>query len=100
MRALGDCTPKEKAEFIARLRKGGDARFMFIRKARQVSPSQSSQVDRLKLPGVMLVGKTRRYYPNTDLAAHVLGFVGVDNKASAGSNVLRHDDPRAGPDGC
>ncbi|HYN09515.1 MAG TPA: penicillin-binding protein [Vicinamibacterales bacterium] len=82
--ALGDCTAKEKAEFIGRLRKGGDGRFMFIRKARQVSPSQSSQVGRLNLPGVMLVGNTRRYYPNTDLAAHVLGFVGDDNTGLGG----------------
>ncbi len=82
--ALGDCTAKEKSEFITRLTKDDDARFMWIRKARQVSPSQADDVGRLDLPGVMLLGNTRRYYPNVDLAAHVLGFVGEDNTGLGG----------------
>jgi cell division protein FtsI (penicillin-binding protein 3) len=82
--ALGDCTAKEKAEFIARLSKGGDQKFRYLRKSRQVSPNQTLEVARLNLPGVVLLGDTRRYYPNTDLAAHVLGFVGDDNTGLGG----------------
>jgi cell division protein FtsI (penicillin-binding protein 3) len=82
--ALGDCTAREQAEFVARLRKDSDAQFMYLRKSRQVSPNQSIDVGRLNLPGVILVGDSRRYYPNKELAAHVLGFVGDDNKGLGG----------------
>jgi cell division protein FtsI (penicillin-binding protein 3) len=82
--ALGDCTAKEQAEFVTRLRKDSDAQFMYLRKSRQVSPGQAIDVGRLNLPGVILVGETRRYYPNKELAAHVLGFVGEENKGLGG----------------
>ena len=82
--ALGDCTAKEHAEFVTRLRKDSDAQFMYLRKSRQVSPGQAIDVGRLNLPGVILVGETRRYYPNKELAAHVLGFVGEENKGLGG----------------
>ena len=82
--ALGDCTAKEKAEFVARLRKDRDSEFMYLRKSRQVSPNQAIDVGLLNLPGVLLVGNTRRYYPNKELAAHILGFVGEDNTGLGG----------------
>ena len=81
--ALGDCTPKERAEFLAKLART-DHRFFFIRKARQVSPNQTDQIARLNLPGVVLLDDTRRYYPNFDLASHVLGFVGDENLGLGG----------------
>jgi cell division protein FtsI (penicillin-binding protein 3) len=82
--ALGDCGAKEQAEFVAKLRKDRDAEFMYLRKSRQVSPSQAIDVARLNLPGVVLMDATRRYYPNKELAAHVLGFVGEDNTGLGG----------------
>ena len=81
--ALGDCTAREKAEFVARLAKS-DQRFLYVRKARQVSPNQSAQLARLNLPGVVLLEDTRRYYPNLELGAHVLGFVGDENTGLGG----------------
>ena len=47
---------------------------------------------------------TRRYYPKLDLAAHVLGFVGDDNAASAASkpvstrSIRGRERPRARPE--
>ena len=46
---------------------------------RQVSPDAARRVADLKLDGVGLMKESRRYYPNKDLAAHVLGYVGIDN---------------------
>ena len=41
-----------------------------------------------KMPGVRLEKKPRRYYPNKELAASVLGFVDVDSKGIAGLESL------------
>ena len=56
--------------------------FAFL--ARQVSAEEARRVKELDLPGVAFYKESRRYYPKKDLAAHVLGYVGVDNVGLAG----------------
>lgn len=46
--------------------------------ARRISPEQSSSVQNADLEGVFLVKEPKRFYPNGELAAHLLGFVGLD----------------------
>jgi cell division protein FtsI (penicillin-binding protein 3) len=60
---------------VSRLRLNGLSVFL----ARQVSPEAARRVQALDLPGVMLYKESRRYYPKMQLAAHVLGYVGLDN---------------------
>ena len=38
----------------------------------------------LELPGIAFLKESRRYYPKKELAAHVLGYVGLDNAGLAG----------------
>lgn len=78
--ALANCT----AETRAALRRSLGRRAAFAYLDRQVSPDQAARVEALKLPGVRVIPEPRRYYPKLDLAAHVLGFVGVDNEGLAG----------------
>jgi cell division protein FtsI (penicillin-binding protein 3) len=78
--ALGDCTLAKRASLLKSLTKDGSFAFL----SRQVSPEQASRIDALKLDGVRIMPEPRRYYPKVELAAHVLGFVGVDNIGLAG----------------
>jgi len=80
--ALGDCTDKDRTELAKRL--GGEGRFIYIRRSRDVSPEQVARVEALDLPGVVLSPATRRYYPRYELGAHVIGFVGLENDGQAG----------------
>lgn len=52
--------------------------------ARQVSPEEARRVKELDIPGVLFYKESRRYYPKKELAAHVLGYVGLDNVGLAG----------------
>ncbi len=81
--ALADCTAAERKKLVADL-SARDTLYTVIRNSRSVSPEQVKRVAALKLPGVVLQSDTRRYYPRLDLAAHVLGFVDIDNKGQAG----------------
>jgi cell division protein FtsI (penicillin-binding protein 3) len=51
---------------------------------RQVRPQEAEAVARLGLKGVYTVQEGRRFYPHHSLAAHVLGFVGVDSQGLEG----------------
>src|SRR5690606_22664941 len=56
--------------------------FVFLK--RKISPLQSRELDKLALPGIGRQPDSKRVYPNLELAAHVLGFVGVDNDGLGG----------------
>ena len=51
---------------------------------RKISPKESSEIKSLRLPGIYLLKENRRFYPNAQLAAHVIGFVGLDSKGLEG----------------
>ncbi len=51
----------------------------FVWIARKVSQEKYEQLKKLKLPGIGFIKESRRSYPNQWLAAHVIGFAGVDN---------------------
>jgi cell division protein FtsI (penicillin-binding protein 3) len=78
--ALGNCTGKERQDLVNRLRR--QRNFAYIR--RQVSPEEARRVADLNLPGINSVKESRRFYPNQELAAHLVGFVGIDNKGLSG----------------
>jgi cell division protein FtsI (penicillin-binding protein 3) len=73
--ALADCTAKDRHALAERIRRG--RAFVYVR--RQVSPEQARRVAELDLTGVGFMKENRRFYPNKDLAAHILGYVGIDN---------------------
>jgi cell division protein FtsI (penicillin-binding protein 3) len=49
-----------------------------------VSPLEARKVAALGLSGVGFMKESRRFYPNKELAAHLLGYVGVDNVGLSG----------------
>ncbi len=78
--ALQDCVPKEREVYLRRLLRTNGS--IYLR--RQITSEQAARVTALKLPGIGLVTETKRFYPNRELAAHVLGFVNVDNHGGGG----------------
>jgi len=78
--ALTDCAPKEQDALAARLRQ--KRAFVYVR--RRVTPPQARRIAALNLEGIGFIKEDRRFYPKKQLAAQVLGFVGVDNKGLAG----------------
>jgi len=58
------------------------SQFLWI--ARRLDAETAGKIELLHLPGVHLQQEPKRFYPNGSLAAHVLGFVGLDNAGLAG----------------
>ena len=80
----------EESPLRARLEEAKRAKREFVWIARQVDPEQAAKIHELKLAGVRAVKEPKRYYPNGALAAHVLGFVGTDDKALAGIELFQN----------
>src|SRR5215469_13026011 len=56
----------------------------FVWISRKLPPDKAEAVRALNLRGVYLQSENQRYYPKRDLAAHVLGFVDLDEKGLGG----------------
>jgi cell division protein FtsI (penicillin-binding protein 3) len=106
-RALG-MTPTERRELVAQLQK--DRAFVWVE--RKVDPATARRVRDLELDGVGFLTEHRRYYPQRELAAHVLGWAGLDNTGMSGieysfeeqvagraAQVVVHTDARRRPVG-
>ncbi len=78
--ALGDCDGPERALLTRRLSRKGA--FAYVR--RQINDDQARRVAALQIDGVFFRKEPRRFYPNRELAAAVLGYVGADSKGLAG----------------
>jgi cell division protein FtsI (penicillin-binding protein 3) len=59
-----------------------DRSFVWIK--RHLSPRQQDTVNRLGIPGLGFLDEERRVYPQGRLAAHVVGFTGIDQEGLAG----------------
>jgi cell division protein FtsI (penicillin-binding protein 3) len=51
---------------------------------RKISSEEAEQVKAFHLPGIYFLKENRRFYPNSQLAAHLVGFVGLDSKGLEG----------------
>jgi cell division protein FtsI (penicillin-binding protein 3) len=56
----------------------------FVYVKRKADPAKAAELERLHLAGVGYYPEELRYYPQRGVAAHVLGFAGVDNDGLEG----------------
>jgi len=71
---------KEPRVILSKIPEGG--RFAWIE--RKLGPEAAEKIRALDIKGLGLLPEAKRYYPNGDLASHILGFVGIDNQALEG----------------
>jgi cell division protein FtsI (penicillin-binding protein 3) len=91
--ALADCTPKDRQTLLEHL---DGKRWTWIR--RQVPADAAARVRALNLDGIGFIKESQRFYPNRELAAHLLGWVGVDNNGLSGIESA-YDSQIRGTDG-
>jgi cell division protein FtsI (penicillin-binding protein 3) len=80
--ALATLLNLSKADLRARISKAGDREFVYLK--RGVDPKLGDAVKALKIPGIYLQPEFRRYYPQGEVTAHVLGFTNVDDHGQEG----------------
>ncbi len=77
-----------ESEFIlTRLSK--DKAFVWIK--RRISEEEHRELRELKLRGVGFIKENKRHYPNQELAAHIIGFAGVDEQGLEGLELFSQE---------
>lgn len=61
---------------------------LFVWLRRQVTPEMAERVRALGIEGIAITAESRRYYPNREVAAHILGFTGVDAHGLEGIELM------------
>src|SRR5215204_1061386 len=74
----------KQAELAKEFRKAHADKKRFVWIARRLDADYANKIVALNLPGVQTQLEPKRYYPNGSLAAHVLGYVGLDGKGLGG----------------
>jgi cell division protein FtsI (penicillin-binding protein 3) len=72
-----------------------DRRWVWI--ARKISPKQRRAIEKARLPGVYFQTEYRRFYPNRHMAAHLLGYVNVDERGQGGLELKYDREVRGEP---
>jgi len=89
-------------DYEAVLAKTEDTKSWYATVARKVEDDLTEQVRAFKeendLKGVKIEEATKRYYPYSSLASHIIGFVGVDDYGLAGIEYS-YDSTLSGSDG-
>jgi cell division protein FtsI (penicillin-binding protein 3) len=70
--------------------------FVWIK--RRITPQQTQSVRSMKIPGVSVLQEARRFYPNRELAAHILGFADIDGVGIEGLELSFEDRLRGSLD--
>jgi cell division protein FtsI (penicillin-binding protein 3) len=72
-----------------------DRKQLFLK--RQVDPVIAQQIKQLEIPGIGLNSEYRRFYPEGEAMAHVVGFTNVNDKGQEGMELSRDKDLAAYP---
>ncbi len=80
-RVLDECDKQVREQLLERLsrkrKNGSPTSFQYVK--RRATPLEAKRVAALELKGIGFMKESKRFYPNRELAAHLLGYVGTDN---------------------
>jgi len=85
-RQMAEVLGLDRETLYRQLAEHPDSRFVWLK--RRVPTAMAEAVRRLGIRGIGLVTEGRRTYPNGQLAAHVIGCVGVDEQGLEGLEAL------------
>lgn len=82
-------------EILTKIRNGKNNKNWILLK-RNLSPTQSQQVQNLKIAGLLFENDRVRVYPQKSIASHLVGYVDLDRKGLSGMEMQYNDQLTAG----
>lgn len=66
-----------------------DKNFVYLQ--RQVAVDKAKAIQQLKIPGVQQLAETRRFYPEGEVMAHIVGFTNIEDRGIEGIELAFND---------
>ena len=82
-------------ELTRKLSQKADKEFLYLK--RRINPDEAHRIVALGIPGVFSQREYRRFYPQGEAMAHVLGFTNIDDRGQEGLELAFDDWLRGSP---
>lgn len=92
---LADALGMDRDELQRRLSQRSDKEFVYLK--RRMNPDEARAILALEIPGVASQREYRRFYPQGEAVAHVLGFTNIDDRGQEGLELAFDDWLRGTP---
>lgn len=89
IQTLSHLLHQDPAVFLGRVRASGNKEFIFLK--RQVTPAIANKIADLKIHGINFQQEFKRYYPEADSTAQLLGFTNIDDVGIEGLELAYED---------
>ena len=86
--SLGQILNLKTSQLKNDIQKNEDKGREFLYLKRGVSPEVAKEIRSLKIPGINLQEDFKRFYPEGEVAAHVVGFTNIDDHGEDGLELL------------
>lgn len=93
--ALAAALGMPQDELVSRLSARADKEFVYLK--RRINPDEAAKILALEIPGVASQREYRRFYPQGEALAHVLGFTNIDDRGQEGLELAFDDWLRGVP---
>ena len=81
LKQLAGLLEMDSTEINARISRE-NSRFVYLK--RQVVPDIAEKIMKLKIKGIYFASESKRYYPESEFAVHVLGFTDINDEGQEG----------------
>lgn len=78
----------EKATVLQKITKRTSLEYV----KKKITAETAAKIKELNLPGIGIVEDSTRFYPNASLAAHIIGFTGIDSQGLEGIEQSREKE--------
>ena len=78
-----------KPSDVSKKLENSEREFVYLR--RRMAPEDAARVMQLDIPGVFLQREYRRFYPDGDVAAHLIGFTGIEDIGQEGMELAYNE---------
>ncbi len=92
---LAEALEVDAAQLTRRLTQRSDKEFVYLK--RRINPDEAKRILALDIPGVSSQREFRRFYPQGEALAHVLGFTNIDDRGQEGIELAFDDWLRGTP---
>lgn len=91
LRALSNELTIKPSELLKLVKNSSKKSRVFVYLKRGLSPEIASRIKALQIPGVYSQEEYHRYYPEGEVAAHVIGFTNIDDHGQEGLELAYND---------